>query len=376
MKSSTPYSASNPSYGKTNQPFTEALVAFGLAAAAALLIKLPELFGFQLGEDESFYARNLSLFVLPPLTAYFVWKRQPEKSTLLLLAGAFVAAGIFANIYPVSMESDTLALSALHLPIALWLVVGLAYAGRRWSETEGRMEFIRFSGELFIYYVLIALGGGLLTGLMALIFGTIDIDIEPFFESWLLPCGAAGAVIVASWLVETRKSMMENLAPVLARLFTPLFAIVLVTFLGALLWTGRAVDIQREVLIAFDMLLVVVLGLLLYGISARDPKSPPGAFDVVRIILIAGALIADAVALWAIAGRISEFGFTPNRVAALGLNVILLVNLSWSCALYLAFLRGHKSFLSLERWQTAYLPVYALWAAIVVILFPLLFDFG
>ena len=154
------------------------------------------------------------------------------------------------------------------------------------------------------------------------------IDVEPFFESWLLPCGAVGAVVVAPWLVEAKQSVIENMAPVLTRLFTPLFAAVLVTFLGTLLWTGRGVDIGRNALIAFDLLLVVVLGLLLYSVSARDPYSPPGAFDVVQVVLVVSALLADAVALWAIAARITEFGFTPNRVAALGENVILLVNLA------------------------------------------------
>jgi hypothetical protein len=32
--------------------------------------------------------------------------------------------------------------------------------------------------------------------------------------------------------------------------------------------------------------------------------------------------------------------------------------------------RGRGTFARLERWQTDYLPVYALWAAIVVIVFP------
>ena len=87
------------------------------------------------------------------------------------------------------------------------------------------------------------------------------------------------------------------------------------------------------------------------------------------------ALLADAVALWAIAERITEFGFTPNRVAALGENVILLINLVWSAALYIRFLRGRGSFSSLLRWQTDYLPVYGAWAAMVVILFPPLFRY-
>src|SRR5215210_5157109 len=360
---------------------TDAIVAFCLAVVAALAIKVPALFGIQLvDQNASFYARNLSLFVLPLLTGYFVWKRRLDTSTLRWLAVAFVAAGVFANVYPFAPGGSTDALggavlTALHLPIALWLVVGVAYAGGRWSQVGGRMDFIRFSGELFIYYVLIALGGAVLTGFMAMIFQAIGIDVEPFFESWLLPCGGIGAVVVASWLVEAKQSVIENMAPVLTRLFSPLFAAVLVTFLGTLLWTGHGVGIERNVLIAFDLLLVLVLGLLLYSVSARDPRSPPGAFDVVQVVLVVSALLADAVALWAIAARITEFGFSPNRVAALGENVILLVNLAWSAVLYVSFLRGRGSFSLLERWQTDYLPVYAVWAAIVVIVFPPVFGY-
>ncbi|HEX2249236.1 MAG TPA: permease prefix domain 1-containing protein [Gemmatimonadales bacterium] len=355
---------------------TDAIVAFGLAVAAAVAIKVPALFGIQLDQDANIYARNLTLFVLPLLTGYFVWKRRLDAGTVRWLAVAFVAAAVFANVYPFEPRGSTEALTALHLPITLWLAVGIAYAGGRWGQVNGRMDFIRFSGELFIYYVLIALGGGVLTGFMAMTFQAIGIDIEPFFESWLLPCGAAGAVIVASWLVEAKQSVIENMAPVLTRLFTPLFAAALLTFLATVLWTGRGVDIEREVLIAFDLLLVVVLGLLLYSISARDPRSPPGALDVLQVVLLISALLADGVALWAIAARINEFGFTPNRVAALGENVILLVNLLWSAVLYIRFLRGRGSFSSLERWQTDYLPVYAVWAAIVVIAFPPMFMFA
>jgi hypothetical protein len=171
---------------------TDAIVAFCLAVAAAVVIKVPALFGIQLDQDAGFYARNLSLFVLPLLTGYFVWKRRLDTSTLRWLAVAFVAAGVFTNVYPFAPGGYTEALTALHLPIALWLVVGIAYAGGRWGQVGGRMDFIRFSGELFIYYVLIALGGAVLTATMAIIFQAIGIDVEPFFESWLLPWSPPG----------------------------------------------------------------------------------------------------------------------------------------------------------------------------------------
>ena len=161
----------------------------------------------------------------------------------------------------------------------------------------------------------------------------------------------------------------------LTRLFTPLFAAVLLTFLAAMVWTGKGIDVEREVLISFDLLLAVVLGLLLYAVSARDAHAPPDAFDALQLLLVVSALVVDGVALAAIAGRISEFGFSPNRVAALGENLILLVNLAWSAWLYARFLRGRGSFSALERWQTDYLPVYAVWAGFVVVVFPPLFGY-
>ena len=353
---------------------TEAIVAVALAVVAAIVVKLATVF-IDLDSDGGRFARNLSLFVLPILVGYFAWKRALASSTLRWIAVAFVAAAFFANIYPFTPEGSTEVLSALHLPIALWLAVGIAYAGSRWHQVSGRMDFIRFSGELFIYYVLIALGGGVLTGFMAMIFQAIGMDVEPFFESWLMPCGAAGAVLIASWLVEAKQSVIENMAPVLTRLFTPLFAALLLAFLGVMLVTGRGINIERDALIAFDLLLAVVLALLLYSISARDPLQPPGWFDMLQVVLVVSALAANAFALWAIAARITEYGFTPNRVAALGENALLIVNLGWSAVLYTRFLRGRGSFESLERWQTNYLPVYAIWAAAVVILFPPIFRY-
>jgi hypothetical protein len=354
---------------------SEGFIAFCFAVAAGMLIKLPELFGLTLQQHGNFYGRNLSLFVLPLLTGYFVWKRRLSAAVYLWLAVTFGAAFVFANVFSFELHSYTEVLLAIHLPIALWVAVGIAYAGSRWKAVAGRMDFIRFSGELFIYYVLIALGGGVFTGFLVMMFKTIGINAEWFIQSWQIPCGAAGAVLVASWLVEAKQSVIENMAPVLTRLFTPFFTILLIVFLATLVVTGRGINIERELLIAFDLLLVVVLGLLLYSVSARNPRSPAGPFDAMQVVLLVSASLADAVALWAMAARITEFGFTPNRVAALGVNVILLVNLAWSAVLYIRFLRERGSFTDLERWQTNYLPVYAAWAVIVVIVFPPLFGY-
>ena len=155
----------------------------------------------------------------------------------------------------------------------------------------------------------------------------------------------------------------------------PLFTALLLVFVVAMIWTGNPVDVDREVLIGFDLLLVVVLGLLLYAISARDPQAPPGRFDGLQLLLVMCALIVDALALWAIAARISEFGFSPNKTAALGLNLLLLVNLAWSAEDARVEHGRRAPFTRLERWQTAYMPAFAVWAWFVAALFPVIFNY-
>jgi hypothetical protein len=353
-------------------------VALGLAVAAGAAIKLPSFFGIPFAEGGTFYARNAAFFTLPFIAAYFAWERPLSASAALRLAGVFALAALAVNAFPFSPSpgSDTEVLTTLHLPIALWLGVGVAYVGGRWGASERRMDFVRFTGELFIYYVLIGLGGGVLIALTFALFQAIGIDVEPYVESWVMPCGVAGASVIATWLVEAKQSVIENMAPVLTRIFTPLFALVLFAFIVTMLWTGRGIDVEREVLIAFDLLLVVVFALLLYSISARDTLAPPGVLDWIQLTLVVTALVVDALALWAIGSRISDFGFTPNRVAALGENVVLLVNLAGSALLYVRFLRGRVAFSRLYDWQTSYLYVFAAWAAVVALLFPPLFGFA
>src|SRR6185312_16419758 len=180
--------------------------------------KVPALFGHWINPNAEFplfYARNASLFVFPLLTVYFLWKRGSDRVRSLWFAMAFAAGAVLANVFPFPRGSETEMLTALHLPIALWLIVGFAYAGGRWFDDGGRMNFVRFSGELAIYYVLIALGGFVATLFTFMMFRAIGMNPGWFVAGWLLPCGAAGAVLIGSWLVEAKQSVIENMAPVL-----------------------------------------------------------------------------------------------------------------------------------------------------------------
>jgi hypothetical protein len=348
--------------------------AFVFAAAAAVAIQVARLAADFPHEEPTWFARNVGFFVLPFLAAYFARGRQLDLRAWALTATPFVLLALVINLYPYGPDSSTEELVALHLPVVLWFVVAYAYMGGTTRSHQRRMDYVRFTGEWFIYYVLIALGGGVLMGLTAGILEPTGVDIDKVAE-WVLPSGAAGAVVVAAWLVESKQRVIENMAPVLTMLFTPLFAVMLVCSTVVYAVTGLADAFDRDLVSIFDALLVVVLALVLYGMSAREPSASPEWMDRIQLVAVVSALLLDLLVLGAMIARIGDLGFTPNRTVAVGLNLVLLVNLAGAAWLSVRFLRGRARFHQLERWQTSYLPVFALWAAAVVVILPPLFGF-
>ncbi|NKY97599.1 permease prefix domain 1-containing protein [Nocardiopsis alborubida] len=354
-------------------------VVLAFAVGAGLAVKLL----FTAVDDEFAQIRNAAFVVLPFLAGWFAWKRRVAWRVCAALAAVAAVPALAVNLYPFETASGpfpgpgmTAVLAFTHAPVLLWLLVGVLHTGGQWRSHDRRMDFVRFMGELVMYLALIMLGSVVLVGLTFGVLALVDVDLEPFMEDWLLPFGVPGALLVAAWLVEAKKSVVENIAPVLTRVFTPLAVLMLLADLVALLVNGPLTTVDRELLIIMDAVLVLVLFLLLYSVSARAPLSPPGVFDWLQLALVGAALAVDAVALTAMLTRIAEFGFTANKTAALGLNLVLLVHLAWSARLMAGFVRGTRPFAALERWQTAYLPVYAAWAALVVVVFPPVFGFA
>ncbi len=213
------------------------------------------------------------------------WRATFETgSTTSGPAAWFAVVAVLANVFPfvrgdLTMAGEptsmTEALIVLHAPIVLWGAVGVAYAGGAWLSSRARMDAIRFTGEWVVYLTLIGLGGGVLSALTLGAFSAVGIDAEPIVQNWVLPCGAAGAVVIAGWLVDAKQSVIENIAPVLTRVFTPLFTLLLLALIAAGTVQRNLVVADRDLLIVFDLVLVVVLGLLLYALSARDAATQP-----------------------------------------------------------------------------------------------------
>lgn len=328
------------------------------------------------GPIAPWFMRDLSLFVLPVLAAYFVVVRRVPTRRVLVLAAGVVVLAVLVNVYPFVLGSASDLLIWIHLPVALWFVVGIAYAGYEALSSARRMDVIRFTGEWVIYYALIALGGLVLVGLSVLVLTPIAPDLIEDLLGWIIPAGVSGAVIVAAWLVEAKKSIVENLAPVLTAIFTPLFAVMLVVAAIGYAVTGFARDFDRELLAVFDVLLLVVLGLVVYGISARSSTRGAGVMDVIRLVAVVAAIALDILVLIAMFGRVGDLGFTVNRAAALGLNLVLLVNLVGTAWFTARLLAGRSLPVHLERWQTSYLPVFLGWVLIVILVLPPVFGFA
>ncbi|MGB4135860.1 MAG: permease prefix domain 1-containing protein [Microbacterium sp.] len=344
-----------------------------LAVVGAILVKLPALFA----AGPEALVRNAAVLALAAPATYFLIRRSASWAVIGIVAASFVVTALLLNLYPFALGADTFWLAAAHAAVVLWLVVGVAYTAGSWWLRG--MDFVRFTGEWVVYMALLALGGGVLAGLTVGVFSAVGADASPFVFEWLVPCGAAGAVVVAAWLVEAKQSVIENIAPVLTKVFTPLFTALLLAFIvasGVQLASGSLVDGSREVLIVFDAVLVIVVGLLLYAISARGSDARPGWFDTLQLVMVCAAIVVDVVVLSAMIGRISAYGSTPNKLVSLGLNLILLVNLVGSLWLQAGFARGRASLAPLERWQTAFLPVVLLWATLVVAVLPPLFRFA
>lgn len=355
----------------------EVAVVVLLALFAGLLSRVPEIFGIAFSDSGMpFYIRNLSFLILPAVVSYFIWKFSERAVAAIFFFVIAACAAVLANTYPAYASGSFDVLIGMHVPLLLWIAAGTVYAGRGWRTAGGRMDFIRFSGEALIYLFLIICGGGVLVLTANLLFEAIELSVEVVLFEYIAVIGACAAPVVAVSLAVAKRNVIENIAPVLARIFSPLFLLLLLTFILVMAMTGSVLSVDREILVAFDLLLALVFGMALYIISSRDEKKAPGFSDYLQTALILAAIAVDIIALIAILSRISDFGFTPNKTAALGENIILLVNLAVSAVLYLRFLFAKDGFRTLTVWQTGFLPVLAVWAAVVAFLFPVIFKRG
>ena len=357
----------------------ELFTIIALSLLGGLLSKIPALFGYgDFGTYDILFLKNASFFAFTPVALYLLYKQALSLRKPPIALAYFPFAALLVNLYPYQAPYHTAILSIIHLPILSLLVLLPLYGGSSWKTPYTRLNFIRFIGEAFIYAVLIALGGMVLIFLTMGTFDLIKIDASPFILYWMGPFGLFGLFTVAAYLVNQKKSFSGSIAPGLARIFTPLFILVLISLIIAFLASPNKASENRSMLIWFDVILAFVLALALYSMSASEPQKGTTRFpfwDFLTLVLIVCAVLVDIIALWGILARLQAFGFSANRTAALGENLLLLSNLVLLGIRYSRYVAKKQSFQRIVELQMRFLPLYGLWAAIVVIVFPLVFSF-
>jgi len=362
------YESSEISWGSKNE-LTFVIIASLLAGVIA---KLPELLTIN---PESFYQRNIGFIIFPILTIYFIWKNSLSTKKIVFAGVPFLIALIFINLLPADNKSDTLILSCIHLPLFLWAVLGFSYVGDNIRSYHKRLDFLRYNGDLVIMTTLILIAGGILTAITIGLFELIGFKIEKFYTDYIVVFGLAASPIVATYITQTNPQLVNRVSPVIAKIFSPLVLITLVVYLVAILFSGKDPYNDRDFLMVFNFLLIGVMAIILFSVAETFKKNENRTSSFILFALSIVTVIVNGIALSAILFRISEWGITPNRLAVLGGNILMLTNLLIVTFKLFKNVSKKADISEVENSISMFLPVYILWTIIVTFIFPLIFHF-
>lgn len=362
------YSREEISWGRKGEIMLVAMLVF----FAGLIAKLPQLTGM---DTDLFFQRNIGFVFLPALAFYLGWKNSLKQGAVALTLVIVAASAIYMNLIPFSETSDTLVLAAIHMPLLMWSVAGFVFTGGDIRNISGRAAFLKYTGDLVVMSAMLMIAGLILSGVTFGLFELIGISLEDFYINYLIIWGLPAVPIVAGFLVHTNTQLVGKVSTVIAKVFTPLAFVMLSVYLIAVLYTGKDPYNDREFLMIFNLLLLGVMAIIFFSIAGLIKKSVGKLESGMLLGLAAVTVIINGIALSAIIFRISEWGITPNRLAVLGSNVLMLVNLVLVCRqLYLA-MKPDSTHEKVTESMAAYLPVYVLWTIFVTFLFPLVFGF-
>ncbi|QNF35644.1 DUF4153 domain-containing protein [Adhaeribacter swui] len=339
---------------------------------AGLLAKWPAIFAVS---EEFFYPRNIGFIVFPFLAAYFVWKNKIPGNKKAFLAGVLLVCLVYINLLPHQPESDTLILACIHLPLLLWAVLGVSFAGDDFRSTQKRLDFLRFNGDLAVMCALLGIAGVIMTAITINLFLLINLPIDQFYFKYVAAFGLPAVPIVATHLTQTNPQLVNKVSPVIAKVFSPLVLVMLVIYLGAIIFSGKDPYNDREFLLLFNLLLMGVMALIFFSVAESSNKPIAPLNTGVLLLLAFVTVVVNGIALSAILFRLVEWGITPNRVAVLGANVLIMVHLLLITVMLYKNITQKVAISAVGQAIARYLPIYFIWTLIVVFIFPLLFNF-
>jgi hypothetical protein len=350
----------------------ELLLVIIAGLIAGLIAKIPSIFPI---DAEFFYPRNIGFIFLPLLLAYFAWKNNLQPKRLAVMGGIMLISLVYINSLPASTTSDTLVLACIHLLVLLWVLLGAAFVGNNLTDYSKRLDYLRYNGDLVVMTTLILIAGAIMTGLTIGLFSLIGFWIEQLYFEYVGIFGLAAAPIVGTYLTQTNPQLVSKVSPVIAKIFSPLVLITLVIYLGAIVYSGKDPYNDREFLIIFNLLLIGVMAIIFFSVAESSRSNASTSANWVLLLLSVVTILVNGIALSAILFRIAEWGITPNRLAVMGGNMLMLVNLLLVTVKLLRVVQSKADTNQVGNVIARYLPIYAVWAVVVLYLFPFLFGF-
>lgn len=363
------FTQENATWTNKNEIIFIVLAAF----VGGLIAKLPGFLGL---EYDVYLSKNIGLIVFPILSMYFIWKQKLSLASFVLPMILFIGSAIFINNIPYNEQSSTFILSLIHLPIFLWSILGYAFIGGDIQNSQKKIAFLKFNGNFIVMTGLIFISGVLFTGITIALFELLKIDIKQFYFEQIAVWALAAIPMLSTYLVQNNPQLVNKISPTIARIFTPLVFITLFVFLAALIYTGKNIYNDRNFLLLFNALLIGVMAIILFSLTEVSKN----ASSKINLIILFGlsllTIIANAIALSAIGFRLSEFGVSPNRLAVLGANLLMFVNLLFVSYGLIKNLKGKATIQDVEKEIALFIPAYAVWAAFVTFAMPYIFNFN
>ena len=362
------YKQSDISWGLKNEWKVVAI----LAAIVAVVAILPN---FIIVEQDVFYAKNIGFIVFPALMVYFVWKQQQPTKRLIAPLIISLISIVYINLLPVLANSDSVSQAFFHMPLFLWVIFGYIFIGGDLSSTGKKINFLRFNGDLLVLCGLMLIAGGIFTAITINLFEVLKVNIENIFLNYIMAAGLSIVPLFATYLIQNNGHLVHKVSPVIARIFTPLVTITLFIYLVTIFFTGTYPTANRDYLLLFNVLLIAVMALILFSLSEITKHTQQKSNQVILWVLSVLAIVVNGIALWSILFRINDFGFTPNRLAVLGGDILILVNLLLVSFNLLKVVKGRVEVEKVESSMALFLPLYFVWSAFVVFGFPILFQY-
>jgi hypothetical protein len=357
---------------RTGSMLRDLIEPLAIVLFTAILVLIPALFT---GIDrEFFYLRNVPLIAFNGLIIYsFRLNKVMAINKWALYGALMITTGLYINLLPTG-PSDSNALAMLHVPLMLWSFLGLTFVQFDYRSLSGRMNFIRFSGELVIMTGLILLAGGVLTVVTMGLFSVIGMDISQTYANFIAIPGGVAAPVIAWYLIRNYPGITSKIAPVIARIFTPVVLVTLTVYLFSLIFSKNSILENREMLLVFNVMLLGVLTLIIFSVSEINREKSGKNSLMALLFLSAIAIIINSIALAAIISRVLD-GLTPNRTVVLITNILVFINLILiAVKLYRVRFKGAPSEI-IEKSVAKYLTVYAAWTVIAIFIVPLVFGF-